>query len=170
MIFLLFQSHGTRKVTTKLLWHTIKLCIFCQSDKKIGIILMYSHQMAIVVLAVVIFLFDNLRGKRSVSLSSRELQVLNILGAHHALWHSGWNPWSTWTSHWKTRKTHSLDQAGTLLPINHRSHVSDQLSNNSLMAAVRRNTAEAPVQYPWRVMCSLSAWSLSPYNIFAGRT
>ena len=56
--------------------------MFCRSDRKIDIILIHSHQMAIVVLAVVIFLFDHLREKRSVALTSQVLHVLNILGAH----------------------------------------------------------------------------------------
>ena len=38
--------------------------------------------MAIVVLAVVIFLFDNLREKRSVSLTNQVSHVLKILVAH----------------------------------------------------------------------------------------
>ena len=42
-----------------MLWHT-KKCIFCQSDKKTGVVLIYSHRTTIVVLAVVIFLLDNL--------------------------------------------------------------------------------------------------------------
>ena len=43
--------------------------IFCQSDKIISIILTHLHLMAVVVLAVVIFLFENLREKRSVALT-----------------------------------------------------------------------------------------------------
>ena len=38
-----------------------------------------SHQMTTVVLTVVLFLFDNLRKKRSVSLTSQVLHVLKIL-------------------------------------------------------------------------------------------
>ena len=58
------------KLMTRILQHTKKY-IFCQSDKKIGIILINSHLMAIVVLAVVIFLFDNLREKGSVPLTKQ---------------------------------------------------------------------------------------------------
>ena len=36
--------------------------------EKVGIILIHSHQTAIVVLALIICLFDNLREKRSVPL------------------------------------------------------------------------------------------------------
>ena len=36
-----------------------------------GIILIHSHQMAIVMLAIVIFLFDNLREKESVPLTKQ---------------------------------------------------------------------------------------------------
>ena len=39
--------------------------------KKIGVTLIYSHWTAIVVLAVVIFLFDNQREKRSVPLTKQ---------------------------------------------------------------------------------------------------
>ena len=42
--------------------------MFCQSVPKIGILLILSHQTAIV-LALVIFLFDSLREKRSVPLT-----------------------------------------------------------------------------------------------------
>ena len=44
--------------------------------------MIHSCQMAIVVLAVVIFLFDSLRVKRSVPETSQVLQVLKILAAH----------------------------------------------------------------------------------------
>lgn len=54
---------------TKILWHTKKK-YFCQSErKKKGIVLNHSHWTAIVVLAVVRFLFDNFREKRSVALT-----------------------------------------------------------------------------------------------------
>ena len=49
---------------TKILWHTKKYT-FCQYDKKPGIFKIHSHQTATVVLAVVIFLFENLREKKS---------------------------------------------------------------------------------------------------------
>ena len=42
------------KLITKSLQHTKKY-IFCQSEKKFAIILIHSHQVAILVLAVVIF-------------------------------------------------------------------------------------------------------------------
>ena len=64
-----FPSHGTHKLITKILRHTKKV-FFCQSENKIGIILIHSHQMAIVLEVVVIFLFDNLREKRSVLLTN----------------------------------------------------------------------------------------------------
>ena len=49
-----FSSHATCNLFTRILQHTKKY-IFCRSDKKIGIILIHSHQTAIVVLTVVIF-------------------------------------------------------------------------------------------------------------------
>ena len=42
----------------------------------------HPHQMAIVVLSGVSFLFENLRENRSVPLNSQVLHVLNILAAH----------------------------------------------------------------------------------------
>ena len=60
------------KLITKILWHTKKyIYIFCQSDKKVRVILIHSHQTAIVVLMTVPFLFDNLRKKRSESLTKQ---------------------------------------------------------------------------------------------------
>ena len=62
------SSRGTHKLITKILWHTKKIyCNFLFSNltKKIGVILISSHGMAVVVLAVVIFLIDSLREKRS---------------------------------------------------------------------------------------------------------
>ena len=50
-----FSSHGTHKLIAEILRHAKKY-IFCQSDKKIGIILIHSHWTAIVVLAVIVFL------------------------------------------------------------------------------------------------------------------
>ena len=47
------MAHVT-SLLSKILQHTKKYA-FCQSDKKLGIILIHSHQMAIAVLAVVIF-------------------------------------------------------------------------------------------------------------------
>ena len=55
------------KLFTKVLQHTKK--DFCQSDDKIGIILIHSHQVAIVELAVTVFLFDSLREKKPVPLT-----------------------------------------------------------------------------------------------------
>ena len=61
-----FSSHGTHKLITKILRRT-KNGIFCRSDKKKkSKILIHPHWTAIVVLAVVIFSFDDLREKRSV--------------------------------------------------------------------------------------------------------
>ena len=60
--FQLFSSHGTQKLITKILWHTPKYS-FCWSDWNSGIILIYLHQMAIVVLAVVIFFIWHSQGK-----------------------------------------------------------------------------------------------------------
>ena len=78
-----FSSHGTRKLITKVLWHTKTYVFYCPSEKKIGIILIHSHQMAIVVLAVVIFWFDNLREKRSVPLTKQSgIACFQILVAH----------------------------------------------------------------------------------------
>ena len=66
-IFNLF--HLMAHIITKILQHT-KNVFFTNLTKKIGIILTHSHQMAIV-LAAVIFLFDSLRKKRSVSLTRK---------------------------------------------------------------------------------------------------
>ena len=55
-----FSSHGTHKLITKILQRT-KNRIFCRSDKKKSKILIHPHRTAIVVLAVVIFSFDDLR-------------------------------------------------------------------------------------------------------------
>ena len=44
--------------------------------------MIHSHWTTVVVLAVVIFKFDNLRLKRSVPLTSQVLHVLNILAAY----------------------------------------------------------------------------------------
>ena len=61
LIFILFHLLA-HKLITKILRHTKKY-VFCQSDKKIGIILIHSHWMVIVVLAVVFFIFDSAKGK-----------------------------------------------------------------------------------------------------------
>ena len=66
---------------TQILWHTKKY-IFCQSDKRTDIILTHSHWTAIVGLAVVFSLFDNLREKRSVLLTEIVRHDLEILAAH----------------------------------------------------------------------------------------
>ena len=56
---------------------------FVELTKRIGILLIHSHWMVMVVLAVVIFWLDNLREKKSVPrLNSQELRVLEILVAH----------------------------------------------------------------------------------------
>ena len=60
----LFSSHGTRKLNTNILQHTKKYISY-SSDT--GTILINLHLTAIVLLAVVTFLFDLLREKRSVS-------------------------------------------------------------------------------------------------------
>ena len=65
-----FSSHDTSKLITKILQHTKKHILFFANLTKIGIILVHSHRTAFVMLAVVIFLFDNLREKRSVPLSN----------------------------------------------------------------------------------------------------
>ena len=66
-----FISWHTQLIT-KILWHTKKhIIFFANLTKKIDSILVHSHWMAIVVLAVVIFLFDNLREKRSVPLTKQ---------------------------------------------------------------------------------------------------
>ena len=55
---------------------------FCQSDKKIGIILIHSHQMTIIVLAAVISLLNNQSKAKGVSApNSQVLHVLKILAA-----------------------------------------------------------------------------------------
>ena len=60
-----FPSHSTHKLITKILWHTKYIYFFAELTKT-GIILIASHWTATVVLAVVIFLSDSLREKRSV--------------------------------------------------------------------------------------------------------
>ena len=50
-----FPFHGTRKQVTNILQHTTKYIFYQLDKKKKGIILIHSHQMAIVGLAVVIF-------------------------------------------------------------------------------------------------------------------
>ena len=62
------SSRGTRKRITKILQQAKKY-IFCQSHKKLGVILIHLHQTAIIVLAVVILEFDNRGEKRSVPLT-----------------------------------------------------------------------------------------------------
>lgn len=54
---------------TKILWHTQKYVFFANLKGKKGVVLNHSHWTAIVVLAVVRFLFDNFREKRSVALT-----------------------------------------------------------------------------------------------------
>ena len=59
----------THRLISKTVQHTPKY-IFCLCDKKIGIILIHSHRMIVVVLAVVIFsLFDHLRERGTVPLT-----------------------------------------------------------------------------------------------------
>lgn len=64
-----FSFHGTHKQMTKILWHTQKYVFFANLKGKKGVVLNHSHWTAIVVLAVVRFLFDNFREKRSVALT-----------------------------------------------------------------------------------------------------
>ena len=98
-----FLSRGTQKLITKILQHTKKcIILFADLTKTIGISLIHSHRTAIVVLAVVISLFDNLREKRSVPLTGQGLDVLKTLAAHWlkiAAWEKtvlmerwGWKP------------------------------------------------------------------------------
>ena len=49
------------------------------TKKNVGIILIHSHWSAVVVLVIVLFLFENLREKRSVPLTNS--QVLHVLKA-----------------------------------------------------------------------------------------
>ena len=65
-----FSSHATHKLITKILWHRIcqKYIIFFAN---LTTILIHSHQRATAVLAIVIVLFDNLREKRSVPLTTQ---------------------------------------------------------------------------------------------------
>ena len=53
--------------------------LFADLTKKKDTILIRSHWMAILVLAVVIFLRDNLKEKRSVPLTSQALRILKTL-------------------------------------------------------------------------------------------
>lgn len=55
------SSRSAHKLITKIMWHTKKyVTFFCRFDKKkIGTVLIHSHWTAIVVLAIVIFLFDS---------------------------------------------------------------------------------------------------------------
>ena len=73
---------------TNILWHTKnpKNYIFCQSDQKIGIIVIHSVWTAIVVLAAVIFVFYNLREKGSVSL----IKIVRCGMFLKFLPHTGW--------------------------------------------------------------------------------
>ena len=65
-----FSSPDPHKAMTEVLRHT-KTWIISAADltPKIGVILTHSHWTAIVVLAIVIFSFANLREKRSVPLT-----------------------------------------------------------------------------------------------------
>ena len=59
------SSHGTHKLITKIPQHAGKKNknMFLAHLSKIGIILIHSHWMVIVVLAVVFFIFDSAKGK-----------------------------------------------------------------------------------------------------------
>ena len=75
-----FLSHGAHKLITN---GTPKNTFF--SNKKIYMILIHSQQMAIVVLAVVIFLSDCLREKGSVPRPDGQgRRVLDVLAAHRS--------------------------------------------------------------------------------------
>ena len=63
-----FPSHGPRELVTKTPRLT-KDIFFADLTKKIGIILIYSQQMAVAVSAVVTFLFDSLRETGSLPLT-----------------------------------------------------------------------------------------------------
>ena len=69
-IFNLFYLTSHIKLIAKVLQHTKKMLLyFLLIWQKISIIWIHSHWMAIVVLAVVVVKFDNLREKRWVHLS-----------------------------------------------------------------------------------------------------
>ena len=70
------------ELITKILWHT-KNIFFANLTNKVGIMLIHPHRRVIVLLAIVIFYFDNLRGKEvSDADESWVLRVLKILAAH----------------------------------------------------------------------------------------
>ena len=79
-----------RAVISHLMAHIKYLLKFCDTkkcflliwQKKTGIILIHSHWIAIVVLANVILLFDNIMKKRSMSLTKQASHVLKIPVAH----------------------------------------------------------------------------------------
>ena len=80
-----FSSHGTHKL--------LKFCstpktvlYFCWSDKNIGIILIHSHRMLFLCWPLSFFLFNNLRGKRSVPLT----RYSGIACFKKILWQSSW--------------------------------------------------------------------------------
>ena len=77
-----FFSWHTHQLITNILWHP-KNIFFANLTHKKGVSLTHWRWMAVVVLAVVQFLFDSLRGKRSgPRLNSQVLHVIKILVAH----------------------------------------------------------------------------------------
>ena len=83
--FSTFLSHGSHKLVIKILQLT-KNVYFCWSDPKIGINLIHAPQTAIVVLAVVVFIMDNLREKSSVPLTKQSgIHVFKLLTAHQGV-------------------------------------------------------------------------------------
>ena len=66
-----FLSQGSCNLMTKILWHTKKTYFFANLIKRIGIIMIHSHQMTLVLAVVTFFLLDNLREKRPVPLTKR---------------------------------------------------------------------------------------------------
>ena len=79
-----FPSHHTHTLITEILRHTRKhITVLANLTKKKKISIILTHlQRAAIVLAGVIFVFDNLREKRSVPRLSQVLQVLKVLAAH----------------------------------------------------------------------------------------
>ena len=71
-----FSSHSAHKLLLKFCGTPKKYIVLFANLTKIVLILIHSHRTAIVVLAAVILVFDNLREKRS------GVHALNILTAH----------------------------------------------------------------------------------------
>ena len=58
-----FSSHGNSKLIAKMLWYTKNMLYFFANMTKIGIILIYSHQMALLCWLLSFFSLGNLREK-----------------------------------------------------------------------------------------------------------